>query len=148
MEEGYRFRALVAAARFDEAAAMASWLPPDQVRDELLILAFDTGSLAPYAFACAMVSRGASAEWHLVAAELMTLPLCHLTDAYRIALFHARQAAYLAPHDLSLKEFLLFFYNLPEQLISRDEAVALAKAILRQNPESEAARAVLSGERG
>ena len=146
MEEGYRFRALVAAARFDEAAALAAWLPSDQVRDELLIMAFDTGSMAPYAFACAMVIRGSPAEWHQVAAELMTLPLCHLTDAYRVALFHARQATALAPDDILLKEFLLFFYTLPDQLISREEAEALATAILLENPESEAALAVLIGE--
>ncbi|WP_278343214.1 hypothetical protein [Parageobacillus thermoglucosidasius] len=57
--------------------------------------------------------------------------MCHLPDAYASALYHAKRAVELSPEDVSLKEHLLLFYEIPEKLISKEEAKAIAQEILK-----------------
>uniref|UniRef100_UPI00386593EC hypothetical protein n=1 Tax=Treponema saccharophilum TaxID=165 RepID=UPI00386593EC len=65
-------------------------------------------------------------------------PLCFVDGAYSIGLFHARQ---LLAKEYSVKnlEMLLFFHDLPEKLVGRDEALKIAARILRLEPGNQLA---------
>jgi len=109
----------------------------------VLELGFDEESISAYSFVCYLINNNETAYYHYLASELLSTALCHLPDAYASALYHAKRAVELSPEDVSLKEHLLLFHDIPEKLISKEEAKAIAQEILKIMPNSEAAKNVL-----
>lgn len=72
--------------------------------------------------------------------------LNHLEGAYQAAFFHAKKAVGLSPNDISYKEYLLLFYEIPEQLLTKEEATDIAKEILEEDPENKVSLFVLKRE--
>jgi len=54
-----------------------------------------------------------------------------------------RKAITLGPDDSALKEFLLFFHEIPDRLVDDTEAIAIAKLILKEKPDSKCAQDIL-----
>jgi hypothetical protein len=140
-----QFQQLVLSADFPAALAMVPTLTFEQIDNALMLVAFDTASTSTYAFVCHWLSNRETPEGHYLASLLLSQPLCHLTDAYRMAFFHAKRAAALAPDSVDYLEYLLFFYHVPEtpQLLSREAAQQVAREILAKNPASVVARKLL-----
>ncbi|MFJ6267099.1 hypothetical protein ACIQGW_19250 [Lysinibacillus xylanilyticus] len=46
----------------------------------------------------------------------------------------------LDEEDIELKEYLLFFYDIPDKLLSKQEAKTLAEEIINLNPKREVAK--------
>ncbi|BBW96444.1 hypothetical protein ACPVTF_08110 [Geobacillus icigianus] len=110
--------------------------------------------MSPFLFSCQfmlanlliysyLINNNETAYYHYLASELLSTAFCHLPDAYASALYHAKRAVELSPEDVSLKEHLLLFHDIPEKLISKEEAKAIAQEILKIMPNSEAAKNVL-----
>lgn len=112
----------------------------------ILELGFDEASVGAYSFVCHLITIRESSDLHYLASELLSTALCHLPDAYSSALFHARRALELNPENVSLKEYLLLFHDIPEQLISKEEAKEIARDILNTMPNSIAAQNILKYE--
>lgn len=72
----------------------------------------------------------------------MTNPLCHIEGAYSVALFYARELLKVSP-SVRNREQLLFFYQIPEKLISKDEAIEISIEILNQEPDNTVAKKVV-----
>jgi tetratricopeptide (TPR) repeat protein len=117
-----------------------------ELEDFLVELAYETESIAVYSFVSYLILTEENANNHYLASLLLSQPLSHLIGAYQAALYHAKRAIELAPKDTELKEYLLFFYELPDELMSREEAVAIAKEIIKINPKSRPALAILSNQ--
>lgn len=96
-----------------------------------------------YAFLCYVLYDTNTAYLHNLTSVIMSTALCHIQGAYQTAFFHAKKAIELAPNDLNFKEFLLFFYVIPEKLLSHDEAMIIAKEILMKR-DSKPARQILN----
>ncbi|VJM03494.1 Uncharacterised protein [Streptococcus pneumoniae] len=62
-----------------------------------------------------------------------------LEGAYYTALYHAKTAVLLSPERIIYKENLLLFYELPEKLLSEEEAKIVIDDILKKNPTNELA---------
>lgn len=134
-----KFKSLVINGQFDAINLMIAQYGFIKMRDDLFELAYDTGSIAPYTFALDLVIKENKAENHMLASEILTLPLCHLTDAYRMGFFHARKALEMEPQNINYIEYLLFFHEIPDRLLSEEEAIIIAKEILLVDPENIAA---------
>ena len=106
-------------------------------------LVFDHKSLIWYSLICMLLIKKETAELHWIAAFVLSYPLCHLPGAYASALYHTRKAIQLDPNDIELKEFLLLFYEIPDQLVGKEEAIKIANEILEVKPSSSAAKGVL-----
>lgn len=108
----------------------------------ILLLAYDSESIAIYSFVRYMVEKYKTQFWLELSIDIMINPLCFVEGAYSIALFHAKE---LLEMDLSIKnlERILFFYNIPEKLIDDAEAEAIAKKIIELEPENIVALEVL-----
>ena len=139
-----RLRDRILRGQFDEGLELTANAPLDDLRDALVGLAFETESLACYAFCVAMAERDGARGHGLASDVLATSSLCRLPGAYQAAFFHAKRAVKLAPSDVGYREFLLFFHGHPEQVLSRDEAVAIARDLLELDPDNEAARRLLA----
>ncbi|NRD80918.1 hypothetical protein HPT25_26700 [Bacillus sp. BRMEA1] len=118
--------------------------PKNVVQEWLVEYGFDTNSITAYTFAWQMIQEDESADNHFFASTLMATALCHMTGGYATALYHARRAVELNPEDIDLWEWLLFFYEIPDKLVSREEAEVITKKVLEVKPDSEPAKATLN----
>ena len=69
--------------------------------------------------------------------------MCWLEGGYDLAFYHACKLLELEP-TADNKEYLLFFYNLPERLLPEEKAYTFSKEILSEKPDSIAANDVFS----
>ncbi len=76
---------------------------------------------------------------------LISQALSHIEGAYNTGLYHARQAIQIEPKNITYKEYILLFNNIPEKLINDLEAIAIAKEILKQDPTNATALQALTG---
>lgn len=127
---------------FFEAKFWASKLTDKEMFDCLMRIAFENQNILSYVFVTYLISIDNTAELHSLASDILGSPLCHLNGAYQGALFHARRALELDPNNIRYKEWILFFYEIPDRLVSREEAEKIASDILKENPSNWAAQKI------
>jgi hypothetical protein len=115
----------------------------DSWSEDLVDVVYDTKNLLAYTFVCMTLMKKESSRLHCLAAALLSHSLCYINGAYASALYHVRKAIELDPNDVGLKESLLFFHVIPDQLLSRDEAVQIALEVLKNDHQSIAARDII-----
>ncbi|VAW58370.1 hypothetical protein MNBD_GAMMA11-1063 [hydrothermal vent metagenome] len=103
----------------------------------ILAQAFETGSLCFYGYFEYLIKKENLAIYHYQASLILSSALCHYEGAYQLAYFHALEASNIEPVDVSYKEFLLFFYNTPEKLMSVDECQHYINEILKLDAENK-----------
>lgn len=112
-------------------------------RDILLKIAFDTDNINVYTFTVFMLIKHESSELHVLATQLLSQPFCHIEGTYQAAVVHLKRAIELDPQSIDLLIFLLFFYQVPDQVLSEHEAKETAQRILKEDPSNEIAQKVL-----
>lgn len=135
---------LIKSIQFEKAQEVADKVSLEELEDFLLALAYETESIAIYAFVNSMLLKMENAKLHYMASVLLSQPLCHIEGAYQAAFFHAKKASELLPTDIDMKEYLLFFNEIPDKLLGDNEALVLAEEIAQIKSESEAAKKVMS----
>lgn len=53
-----------------------------------------------------------------------------------------KKAEELSPDDISFKDYLLLFYDLPEQLMSKEDSNKIAKEILMIDPDNATVKSI------
>src|ERR1700722_17193418 len=101
---------------YHQAKALTKNISFDTLYDVLLKISFEKDSLLPYSFLIFMLLDKETAQVHHAASVIMSTALSHYNDAFSIGLLHARKAAILEPDILAHQEWLLSFYNIPEQI--------------------------------
>jgi len=134
---------LITTNDFASLEQLSTTMDTEEFEEGLLEATFNNKNLLPYTFICMMLMKKETAELHYLAAEILCLPLCFFEGAYASSLYHARKAIELDPDDISLKEFLLYFYKTPDRLITKEEALRVAKEILQKKPDSSAALGIV-----
>ena len=115
----------------------------DDFRKSLIKITFESESIVSYSLVCMMLMKHESVELHQLAIDLLVHPLCIIEGAYTAALYHARKAINISPDDVDLKESLLFFHNVPDKLVSKEEAITMAKQILEKEKDNKSAKELL-----
>lgn len=128
---------------FKKANDISKKMSLNDLENELLEIAFETDNISIYFFILDLLNEDANAELHEMASTILSTAYSHVVGSYNLALNHMRKAMYLDPHDITYKEGMLFFYNIPEQLITKAQAIELAKEIIKINPENERAKEIL-----
>ncbi|MEM8568865.1 MAG: hypothetical protein AAGF85_20570 [Bacteroidota bacterium] len=82
-------------------------------------------------------------ELKYLIAELIVTAFNYLPDGYKMAFDYAKGALDLNENDVSYKEFILLFYNIPDKLLSREQAEKYAYEILKADPDNKAAQLIL-----
>ena len=133
---------LILRGDFGKARLLLSQCEKDSLETVLFEIGCDEENICAYAFVSCLIQCNENVEYHCLASELLNIAFPHLKGAYQTSLYHLRRAIELDPSDLSLVEGLLFFYELPEKLISEEEARNIVDEALKKNPESPIARSV------
>lgn len=112
-------------------------------RGTLLKIGFDTENINVYTFTIFMLIKHESSEFHVLAAQLLSQPFCYIEGAYQAAVVHLKRAIELEPQNMDLLIFLLFFYQVPDQVLSEHEAKETAQRILNEDPSNQIAQKIL-----
>jgi len=125
----------------DVELALSSWgsLPIEEIEKQILRHAYDKNDIRAYTLATQLLLHQNRWEWHYLASMILSQALCHIPGAYFSAFYHAVEASKLAPDDKSLKEYLLFFYILPDRPMSDERASEIANQLLLSDPDNRAA---------
>lgn len=109
-----------------------------KLRDVMMDIAYETESVNVYGFLSYMMRKHENEEWLKLAVDILLNPLCFMEGAYSVALFHARELLSINRNAENLEK-LLFFYNIPEKLIEKEEAYFLAEELLNIEPDNKVA---------
>jgi tetratricopeptide (TPR) repeat protein len=111
-----------------------------EVLIDLLDISFDTKNIAVYFFLEDWIYDKESAELHSMASSLLSVAFAWVPRAYHIAFRHIRQAIKLEPSNLDYKEMILEYHEIPECLLSLEEAIDHAEQVIEREPKSKIAR--------
>lgn len=117
---------------------------PDSLENILVELGFEVHSLALYTLMISMIINRVTEKRHDTAIDLLIHPLCRYEGAYTLALYHARKNIALKP-SLENRTLLLFFHDVPDKLVTKDEAIEVARYILNEDSSCWVAKDLLEG---
>ena len=142
--ESNRVKALLDSHDFDTLYTAFEDKSEEQIADTLLVTAYDDENLLTYTFSNYVLSKEQSSKWHYIASFLMVMGFNHLTYGYQVAYYHALKAVELNPSDVSLKEYILLFYSIPEKLLPEKMAVAFAHDIYKVKSDNMVVNMILA----
>ena len=139
----------ILAGKFFDAKALITHFSQKEFSDTIYEIADETHTIIVYTFICSLLKE--FPQYHFIAAEILLCSLIltsfsspDIPGIYNSALYHARKALELDPNNINYMESLLFFYSLPNQLISKTETLKIAQKILNLNPNHQYALKILS----
>jgi hypothetical protein len=138
-----KIKDLILRGRFLKAKKEVAFLSNDELENVLDKIAFDERSISAYTFLAFLIKEHETLKYHALARVLLNIAFCHIEGAYQTALSHAYRSLELTPDDIDLQELLLFFNNIPEKVITDEEAQVIARDVLLKKPTSEHAQRVL-----
>lgn len=137
-------QANILSGKFAEASKQVKNMEFSRFRDILMELAYESDQdIIIYTFIDHLLMEQESEPLHSLACDLLCHPFCHIKGAYKSALYHTRRALMLEPDNIGHKEMLLFFYQVPDlsdELVPKEEAMNIAKQILKEDPRNGAAK--------
>ncbi|WYP28071.1 hypothetical protein NSQ54_08295 [Alkalihalobacillus sp. FSL W8-0930] len=116
--------------------------------DSILFEAFEQPSLSYYTFVLCLLSEDETESLHSLATKLLIHPLCHIEGAYFSALYHVRRALELTSYQsIEDLEMLLFLSEVPDQVVSIEEATDAAYKIIALEPTNQIAKEFIKKSR-
>ncbi len=122
--------------KYADAEKICKKMSRKDLGNMIMNIAYETESISVYSFIQYMIYKTEQLEWMELAIDVMINPLCFLEGAYSIALFHSREVLRIEKNVENL-ERILFFYHIPEKLVSIEEAKEIAKEILKMDPTNK-----------
>lgn len=117
------------------------------LKNELEKEAFINPDIQIYNFIVSLINENPdNKEYNEFASELMATALNHFENGYKIAFKHAKEVVRIDPNSLENWEWLLFFYNIPEKLLSKEELKEVLIKIFKINKVDKKALDLLKSE--
>lgn len=139
-----KIKHFIIAGEFSQAGRFLNEIGQDKLESILLDIGYDDECICAYSFVCFLLLKQESKDYHHLASIILIHAFPHLVGGYKTALYHIRRAIEMDPNDIDLEEMLIFFHNIPEKLVSREEAIKVATKVLEKKPESNPAKRILS----
>ena len=137
------FKKCILKAEFSKAENLMKKITIKDLDEILFSLAYDKETINSYGFLCHILKKHEKAVYHAIASVLLSNAVNYLPYVYHLALFHQRRAVELEPTNVGYKEYLLYFNDIPEKVLSDKEAIKIAKEILVLDPKNEVASRVI-----
>lgn len=129
---------------FQNAKNQIDSLDFDKCREQIIKTAYDTESIVVYSFVCYLLETTSEIKYHDIAIELMIHVFQYIEGAYSSALYHLRKLINFEPNNIGYLEMLLFFWSIPEKLVSDEEALLISKRIVEYDSENSIALKTIS----
>lgn len=124
--------------RYDLAKKVCDNIHTNDIEKTITDIAYDTESISIYSFSQYMALTTEKKEWIEIAIDIMLHPLCHIEGAYSAALFLVRKLLEIERNAENL-ELMLFLHHIPDEVVSREEAIDIVDEVLELNPNSKIA---------
>ncbi len=141
-----KIKELIFKGDFEEARKSIEKYEYNYIKDTFILYTYETENISIYSFAMYMYNIYSEIIWLKIAIDILIYSLNHLEGAYSVALFHSRELL-KKQKNVENMDRMLFFYNLPDELISYKEAENIANEILKLDPDNEIAISVLKENR-
>ena len=139
-----RFIRLLLRVHYAEADELAGSMDVSAVRSLLDAFSYEALDIRSYAFWAFRLIKHETARDHHNASRQIRLSIYKARGAPETGLFHARRAMELSPGALEYKRQVLAYYgDVSEQVLSRQEAMQLAREVLVADPEDRGMRTLL-----
>jgi len=122
--------------KFEELRTTTNEIDYKILKNLLTEIAYDNNNIAVYSFINYLILKKENAELHSIASDILVQPFGFFKNTYGAALYHAKRAIELAPNNLDYKQQILFFHDIPDRLLSTEEAIIIAKEIIKKRPDS------------
>jgi tetratricopeptide (TPR) repeat protein len=117
----------------------------------LFELGYDNENIITYSFAYYLILQHNTKEGHVLSFSILSI-IFHFLWGHECSLHHIQNALELDPHDIRLKETLLFLNGTPpkivnegpQRVITNKEAREIAQVILKKDPNNQCALDKLS----
>lgn len=129
--------------KYSEAEEICNEMDMSETRETLMNIVYETEAINVYGFIVHMARKQNDIEWIKLAIDILINPLCFLEGAYSMALFHTRELLSM-DRNVNNLEKILFFYNIPEKLIDKEEAYHIAEEILSIAPDNKVALHIIN----
>lgn len=141
-----QFMCLLLRVQYAEADELSRSMDESTVWSLLDAFSCEEPDIRSYAFWAFRLIKHETARDHYNASQQIRRCLYRVKGAPETSLFHARRAMALAPDELEYKRHVLAYYgDVSEHVLSRLEAMRLAKEALAADPEDRETRAMLRG---
>lgn len=90
-----------------------------------------------------LILENENAKLHEIASALLSFPYAWISRGYSVALNHLRKAIVLSPENMYYKELILFYHDIPDHLLSKEDAIKYAKQVLEVNPLVKVAQDII-----
>lgn len=97
-----------------------------------------------YFFMVDLIGEKEDDEYHNLASIIMTFGLNWMPGAYNVAMCHLQRAIQLNPDNIGYKQEMLLFNIMPDQLLSKEEALAYAREVHEVDPLDLTANDILN----
>jgi hypothetical protein len=130
---------------FEKAKEMTNELSYSELDGKLMETAFKDSSITNYAFIMSLLVEEEHVALHEMAFRLMVVPLSYLDGAYYAALYHARRCVELTDRqDIKYLSNLLFLHQIPDKVVSEEEAYDTARRMIALDPDHVLAKEFLN----
>jgi len=138
-KEYLRIEKLILQADFAKAEKLIKKIDIKDWSGFLSGVAQESGSINPYGFIGYLLQKKEIGIYHFIATLVLSQGLVHLPYVFELALFHQRKAIELDPKEIGYQEYLLYFNEIPERVLSDKEALNIAREILQVDSKNEVA---------
>jgi hypothetical protein len=134
-----KIKELILGGDFLEAGKYVAKIDFTILRNILLDIGYNEESICAYSFVCFLILEKETVQYHCLASEILNNAFPHLVGGYESSMYHIKRSLELCPDNVELKENLLFFNDIPQKLLSDEEAKKVSKEILQKKPDSKVA---------
>ncbi len=128
---------------FAQAKEIASHLSLEELWQVMVAINHGKPTILSYGYVISLLIQEETAEYHYLASCILVEMLNAMEGAYASGFWHAQRALELSPNNVDYKQQYLKFYLLPGQLLSKDEAIDLAREVLEVDSNNQCAIDVL-----
>lgn len=132
-----KIKKLILSGAFLEAKKIVGAIDYMALRNILLDIGYNDESICAYTFICVLIFEKETVRYHCLASEVLNNAFPHLVGGYESSMYHIRRSIELSPDDIELKENLLFFNEIPQKLLSDEEAKKISEEILQKKTNSK-----------
>lgn len=135
--------ALVLEYKFYEASKLLINVDQLTITSAIDTLGHDKPGVLAYVFVSYLINIEEKAVYHNVASILMSGAFNYLPGAYLAAYYHSKRAIELDPSNVDFKATILYLRVIPEQVLGKEEAIQIAKEVIKVKPDSHDAKIIL-----
>ncbi len=107
--------------------------------DKIELLTYEESNNQLFDFICFLGENSKEERIISFASMILATSLCHFEGAYKEAYSFAQKAVLTEPNNLQNLEWLLFFYDLPDNIMNDSELKELVETILKIDNNNEKA---------